>query len=109
MNTAFGTAVTSTRMPLPARARSQARHAPRVVRRAYRELASSPDTAPAHTSVGPQLLLALSHGSLFRLEHSTCISRPVVHLHPYAHARSRVKRVLIRFIMSRYTSTALEV
>jgi hypothetical protein len=75
-------------MPLATRARSQARHAPRTVRRAYRELASSPDTAPAHTSVGPQLLLALSHCSLLRLEHSTCTGRGVTSPRPSPPVRS---------------------
>jgi hypothetical protein len=44
------------------------RHARHAVRIAYRELAPSPETAPAHHYVGPQLLVALSHGSLSRLE-----------------------------------------
>jgi hypothetical protein len=107
MNSAFGTALASTGMPLAARARSQARHAPRAVRRAFLELVFPPHTATAHTSVGPQLLLAPPHDSLFRLEHSTCISRPLVYLHPYAHASSQLKCVLIGFAMTRYTSAAL--
>jgi hypothetical protein len=84
MNSAFGTALASPRMPLAARARSQARHASRVLRHAFLELDFSPDTAPAYTFVGPQTLLTFPHGSLLQLEHSTYISYPLVHLHPYA-------------------------
>jgi hypothetical protein len=111
MNTAFGTPPASSSMPLPARARSQARHAPRVLRHAFLELAFPPDTAVAHTSIETQLLLALPHGSLrsglSTRRALTAASRLLVHLHPYAHDSSLVKPVLIRFLMPRYTSLAL--